>query len=117
MRIFWFALGVVALALGLIGIPLPLLPTVPFLILAAFAFGKSSNRVEAWLLDHPKLGPPIKDWRATGSIKRRVKWLATASIVVTFGLSLILGVPVHVLGIQVLTLGAVLLFIWSRPEG
>jgi len=116
MRIIWFVVGCLAVALGVIGILLPLLPTVPFLLLAAFAFGKSSKRLETWLLTHPKLGPPIHDWRANGAIRRRVKWMATLSIVATFGLSLVFGVPVHVLGIQVVTLTAVMLFIWSRPE-
>lgn len=117
MRVFWFAIGALALVLGVIGIALPLLPTVPFLLLAAFCFGKSSKRVESWLLDHPRLGPPIHDWRANGAIRRRVKWIATASIVATFGLSLWLGLPSHVLIIQAITLSAVMLFIWSRPEG
>ncbi len=117
MRVFWFAVGTLALILGIIGIVLPLLPTVPFLLLAAFSFGKSSKRVEAWLLDHPRLGPPIHDWRANGAIRRRVKWIASASIAATFGLSIWLGVPSHVLIIQAVTLSAVMLFIWSRPEG
>lgn len=116
MRIIWFVIGCIAVALGVVGIALPLLPTVPFLLLAAFAFGKSSKKLEAWLLNHPKLGPPIHDWRADGAIRRRVKWLATVSIAATFGLSLILGVPGYVLGIQVVTLTAVMVFIWSRPE-
>ena len=116
MRVFWFTVGCIAVALGMIGIALPLLPTVPFLLLAAFAFGKSSKRLEVWLLNHPKLGPPIHDWRANGAIRRRVKWLATASIAATFALSLIFGAPGYVLGIQAGALSLVLLFIWTRPE-
>jgi len=117
VRVIWFAIGGLALVLGVIGIALPLLPTVPFLLLAAFCFGKSSNQVEAWLLSHPRLGPPIQDWRRNGAIRRRVKWIATASIAATFGLSLWMGVPGYVLIIQAITLSAVMLFIWTRPEG
>lgn len=116
MRVIWFTLGCLALLLGVVGIPLPLLPTVPFLLLAAFAFGKSSKRVEAWLLNHPRLGPPIHDWRARGAIARRVKWLATASIVAAFSLAAIFGAPLYVLGIQIVVLSCVMAFIWSRPE-
>ena len=116
MRIFWFGLGVLAVALGVIGIALPLVPTVPFLLLAAFSFGKSSKRLEAWLLAHPRLGPPIHDWRANGAIRRNVKWLATASVAGTFAISLVLQLPIHVLIIQAATLSAVLVFIWSRPD-
>jgi len=69
------------------------------------------------LLSHPRLGPPIQDWRRNGAIRRRVKWIATASIAATFGLSLWMGVPGYVLIIQAITLSAVMLFIWTRPEG
>ncbi len=116
MRIIWLCVGFLAVGLGVVGVLLPLLPTVPFLLLAAFAFGKSSKRFESWLLNHPRLGPPIHDWRANGAIRRRVKWLATLSIVLTFALSLALGAPMRVLAIQVVVLSAVMLFIWSRPE-
>jgi len=116
MRIIWFVIGCLAVGLGVVGIVLPLLPTVPFLLLAAYSFGRSSKRLEIWLLSHPRLGPPIHDWRANGAIRRKVKWLATVSIGLTFGLSLIFGVPAHVLGIQAVVLSAVMGFIWSRPE-
>ncbi|WP_300974880.1 YbaN family protein [Sphingomonas sp. LHG3406-1] len=73
MRILYLALGFVALALGFIGLFLPLLPTVPFVILAAFLFSKGSKRLEARLVGHPRFGPAIRAWRANGSISRRGK--------------------------------------------
>ncbi len=117
MRVFWFSLGVLSLVLGVIGVFLPLLPTVPFLLLAAFGFARSSTRVHDWLIDHPSLGPPIRDWRANGAIRRKVKWLASASIVAAFVLSLALGAAWWVLALQAAALACVSVFIWTRPEG
>ncbi len=117
MRVLWFTLGATALLLGLIGIALPGLPTVPFLLLAAFGFARSSPRTHDWLVTHPRLGPPIQDWRANGAIRRRVKWLATASIAAAFAISLILGLPLWALALQAVALACVSVFIWTRPEG
>jgi uncharacterized protein len=59
----WRALAVVCVALGLVGMFLPVLPTVPFLLVAAWAAGKGWPRLETWLLDHPRFGPTIRRWR------------------------------------------------------
>nr|WP_244867410.1 YbaN family protein [Vannielia litorea] len=101
---------------GAIGIFLPLLPTVPLVLLAAFCFARSSERLHDWLLAHPTFGPMIVDWRRSGAIHRRAKWAATGSVAVVFGLSVALALPPHVLLIQAITLGCVMLFIWTRPE-
>lgn len=116
MRVFWLLVGFLSLGLGFAGIALPLLPTVPFLLLAAFSFARSSERFHRWLIEHPRLGPPIADWRASGAIRRRGKWMATLSVAAAFGLSVLLGLPLWVLGVQALALGCVLVFIWTRPE-
>ena len=116
MRIFWLGLGWLSVGLGAIGAVLPLLPTVPFLLLAAFCFARSSERFHNWLITHPTFGPPIADWRKSGAIRRRVKWLATASILVSFAIPLALGARVEIVLIQAAALAAVSLFIWSRPE-
>lgn len=116
MRWIWFILGLLSLGLGLLGALLPLLPTVPLLLLATFFFARSSERLHDWLITHPTLGPPIQDWQSTGSISRTGKKLATLSIVAAFALSLILGVKPWVLGVQAVVLSLVMLFIWTRPE-
>lgn len=115
MRVLWLMGGATSLALGVAGIALPLLPTVPFLLLAAFCFARSSERLHDWLVSHPTFGPPIDDWRRSGAISRRGKWAATVSIAAAFLLSLALGVGAKILLIQAVTLGCVLLFIWTRP--
>ena len=117
MRSLWLIAGGLALALGTVGIFLPLLPTVPFLLLAAFCFARGSERLHHWLLSHPVFGPPIENWRDRGAIGRRAKWAATLSILVAFALAVLFGAPARALIIQVIVLTAVTVFIWTRPEG
>ena len=109
-------LGFIFLALGIIGIVLPLLPTTPFLLLSAFCFARSSEKLHAWLLCHPSFGPAIIDWRENGSISKRNKTYAVVTILITFLLSVILEVPLVVILIQMTVLSIVSLFILTRPQ-
>ena len=77
-RLLWGAAGVLALAAGIVGFFLPLLPTTPFVLLAAFCFSRGSARLEAWLLAHPRWGPLIRDWRVRHAMPLRAKQLAWA---------------------------------------
>ena len=74
------ALGLAAAALGLAGAALPILPTTPFLLVAAWAFARSSPRLEAWLRDHPRLGPPLRAWEERHAIPRPAKAVAAVSL-------------------------------------
>lgn len=116
MRIVWLISGLICLTFGIIGAFLPLLPTVPLLLLSAFFFSKSSERLHGWLLGHRYLGPPIQDWERNGAISRRGKILASISIIAVFSLSVFLRLEVYLLVIQGVTLSAVSIFIWTRPE-
>lgn len=116
MRVLWACLGILALMFGVIGIALPLLPTVPFLLLAAFFFARSSERLHKWLITHPRFGPPIEDWNRSGAISRRAKLLATVSVAAAFTLSVAMGLRPMILMIQAATLCCVLIFIWTRPD-
>ena len=115
-RVIWFSFGILALVLGAIGVVLPLLPTTPFVILAAFAFGKSSATFESWLLSSPTFGPIIADWRASGAIAPRFKMLAIGMMGALFMLSLAMDVSGRILGIQLVCLGAAAAFILTRPN-
>jgi uncharacterized membrane protein YbaN (DUF454 family) len=84
MRIVYFGLGWVMVTLGIIGLILPLMPGAVFLIAAAWCFARSSPRLEAWLLDHPKFGKPLRDWRATGTIPRSGKAMACVGMAMGF---------------------------------
>lgn len=115
-RTFWLIAGLLSFALGFVGIFLPLLPTAPLMLLAAYCFARSSERLHGWLLGHPRFGPPISDWTERGAISKPAKWLATASIAVTFAISIAIGLGPLILGIQAVALLGVSLFIWSRPN-
>jgi uncharacterized membrane protein YbaN (DUF454 family) len=73
LRTLLFGVGVLATALGVLGIFLPLLPTVPFLLLAVACFARSSPRCYAWLLDHPRLGPLVSDYLDSSGMPLRAK--------------------------------------------
>jgi len=116
-RTFWLLLGLAATAFGIAGVVLPLLPTTPFLLLAAFAFARSSPRLHNWLVTHPHFGPPIENWRLYGGIDRKSKVLAMVVIVATFAGSWLFGVTGWILVIQAIVLCAVSVFILTRPNG
>ena len=116
MRIIWIIGGLASLGLGILGIPLPLLPTVPFLLLAAFCFSRSSDQLHGWLLAHPTLGPPIHNWRQSGSISRSAKITSTAMIAASLGVALYWQISLIIVLVQMTTLVGVSYFIWSRPE-
>ncbi|NDR57527.1 YbaN family protein [Aliiruegeria sabulilitoris] len=117
MKVLWLLAGGTSLALGILGAFLPLLPTVPFILLAAFCFSRSSQRLHDWLLDHALFGPTIADWRENGAISRRSKTLATISIILVLCLSIGIGFALWIVVVQAVILSAVLLFIWTRPTG
>ncbi|WP_171208440.1 MULTISPECIES: YbaN family protein [unclassified Ruegeria] len=117
MHYLWAALGLFCVALAMIGVVLPLLPTVPFLLLAAFFFARSSTRLHTWLITHKTFGPMIVDWQQSGAIRPAAKKAATLSVAAVFGFSVLLSVPTHVLVIQAITLAGVMIFIWTRPSG
>jgi hypothetical protein len=85
-RVTFLAAGWVMVALGIIGIFLPVMPTTVFLIGAAWFFARSSPRFEAWLLGHPVLGPSVRGWRESGAIGARAKALATTSMAAGYAL-------------------------------
>lgn len=117
MRVLWTGLGWGAVGLGSIGAVLPLLPTVPFLLLAAFCFARGSDRFHSWLMNHPKFGPPIHDWQQHGAIRPRAKIAGVIAILASLLIPLIAGAEDWVLMIQIPVLACVLIFILSRPSG
>lgn len=115
-RLVWGILGGLSFGLALVGVLVPLLPTVPFLLLAAFFFARSSERLHHWLLTHPKFGASIQDWNDRGAISKRAKIAATVSILASIALTFAIGVDAKVLFIQAAVLVTVSLFIWTRPS-
>lgn len=109
--------GWVALGLGVAGIFLPVLPTTPFVLLAAWCFSRSSEQLHRWLLDHPRFGPLIRDWEAHRVIRLRAKILATAVILPLIGYTLLVsGAPVWSKALTAVLALFGLTFVWTRPS-
>ncbi|MEO8299296.1 MAG: YbaN family protein [Burkholderiales bacterium] len=112
-RWLWLLAGGLSLLLGVIGIFLPLLPTTPFVLLAAACFSRGSERCERWLLDHPRLGPMVHDWRAHRAVPLRAKQLA--SVMMALGsLSAWLALP-RLRWLPALCCVAVAVWLWRLP--
>jgi uncharacterized membrane protein YbaN (DUF454 family) len=73
-------LGFLFLGFAGIGVVVPGMPVTIFCILALWAFKKSSPKMEAWLLNHKVVGPTLRDWEETKSIKARTKWIAVSTL-------------------------------------
>jgi uncharacterized membrane protein YbaN (DUF454 family) len=94
MTRFWhLAVGHLSIVLAILGIFLPLLPTTPFLLLAAGCYARGSVRFYNWLLNHPTFGPIICNWREHRSVAARHKIMAIAVIVLSIGSSVVFFVP------------------------
>jgi uncharacterized membrane protein YbaN (DUF454 family) len=113
-RALWLAAGWSALALGAIGIVLPLLPTVPFVILAAYCFSRGSKHVEQWLLNHPRLGPIVKDWREHHAVPLRAKHLATVMMAISCAGTWFFAPP-RFAWIPTVVCAAVAIWLWRLP--
>ena len=87
-RIVYFLIGCLFVGLGFVGTFLPLLPTVPFLLLALWCFARSSKRFHDWLYHHPRFGPPLQDWDQHGVIPVRAKILSTAMMAISMAIML-----------------------------
>lgn len=117
MKALWITLGILCLILGFIGVFLPLLPTTPFALLAAFCFSKGSDDLHEWLLSTKMFGPLIKDWEDYGVIRLKVKKLSSAMIALLFGYALIfVKVGLWIKLFVSLSGVLVLAFIWTRPS-
>ena len=114
MRWGWWLLAWTSLGVGLAGAVLPVLPTVPFILLAAYAAARGSPRLHRRLLADPRFGPAIRDWRAHGAVSRRAKWLASASMAASALLLVALAPRASPFGITFMALVA--LWLWRRPE-
>ena len=116
-KLGYFIVGWISLALGVLGIVLPLLPTTPFVLLSAFCFSKSSKRFHSWLLNHKVFGPLVKDWQRHGVIQLKAKILATVSMLAMVSLSLyFVSIPAIYVFVILLMISGVLVFIWTRPS-
>lgn len=112
----WLCLAYVSLALGIIGIFLPVMPTSPFVIVAAFAAARSSKRMHFRLLRDKRFGRMIRDWYRHGAINRSAKWLATIAMSVSAA-GMVWFSPNPWLPLIVISIMLVVdIWLWMRPE-
>lgn len=117
LRPLLFILGWLSVILGFIGALLPIMPTTPFLILAAYLFSKSSPRFHAWLLSLPKFGPVIQEWESKKVIRKDVKLTAIALLSVSMmGTLIFVNVNWKVKSILIVIWLSVSLFIYTRKS-
>lgn len=117
MRSVYLALGLVFVALGFVGAFLPVLPTTPFLIVAAACFARSSSRLENWLLHHPRQRPTLRAWRERGAIPRKAKAMSLIGTMVGFAAFWLATSPELGLALAVAVLMVPgIVYVLSRPS-
>ncbi len=113
---FWRLLACVSLLFGLIGVVLPGLPTVPFLLVSAWSAGKGWPRLEIWLLAHPSFGPPLQRWRDHGAVPRKAKYMASVMMSLSIVMLLLSAAPFWLKLVLPVFLCVVAVWLWRRPE-
>lgn len=112
----WRMLAYGCIGLGAAGLVLPLLPTTPFLLVAAWAAPKASPRLARWLWQHPRLGPMLVAWQRQRAIPRRAKRLAPILLALSWLMLWLSGMPGHVLGGTAAIFCCVTAFVLTRPD-
>lgn len=116
LRVTLILCGWISMTLAIFALMVPLIPSIPFLIVASICFGKSSPRFHHWLHNHKHFGPILDDWQNHGVISPKAKWFATVCIgvsMVTTGF--VFQVRIWVWALVNFCLGSMLLYIWTRP--
>lgn len=116
LRWAWWLLAYVSLGLGIVGIAVPGLPTVPFVLLSAFAASRGSQRLHAWLLAHRQFGPMIRDWQAHGAVSRRAKRLAVSMMAVCAAIMFLTSPKWWMAASGTAIMAVVAVWLWRRPE-
>lgn len=116
MNIIWYAIGIITLGLAVIGIALPVMPTVPFLLVAAWAFARSSPRLRQKILDHEVYGPHVRAWQERGAISKIAKLWAVAAMVCGIATAIWLGLPTWLIVMQVTICSMIGLYVVTRPD-
>jgi len=117
-RVIFLALGLLATALGFVGLFVPLMPTTVFLIIAVACFARSSDRLQHWLVTHPRFGPPIEAWNAHGAISPIAKIFAAAGM--ASGILMfwwVLRPPAIWLAAATAVISACAAYVLTRPSG
>jgi len=117
----WWLLAYASLGLGIVGVFVPGLPTTVFVLVAAWAAARGSERLHRWLLAHPRFGPAIVAWQRHRAVPRRAKWAATWAMLACAAvlLAVMAAVPSHrgwMVALPVACMAVVGAWLWCRPE-
>ncbi|MCL1139833.1 YbaN family protein [Shewanella pneumatophori] len=115
-RGFFLIIGLCSLGLGILGIVLPLLPTVPFILLAAYCFARSSERLYQWLMRHPWFADALRDWQAKGAIRKSLKKKAYIVSGLSFSVSIVIVPLIWVKLLLVCLCAGLFFYLRSIPE-
>lgn len=115
-RALWLGLAAISLALGVIGIVLPVVPTTPFILLAAFAAARGSRRLHDWMRNHPRFGSMLRDWERSGAVSRRAKYFATVTMLGSVVFMFVFSPHWWVAAIAAAIMLIVAIWLWMRPE-
>ena len=102
IRGLWLSAGILCMIVGLIGVVVPGLPTTPFMLLAAACFARSSQELYDWILDNPMFGKHVRRFRDGGGVSKRVKTIATTTIVVFVMFAVTFGIPKEMVTVKVI---------------
>jgi len=117
MRVVYLGLGWLLVTIGVVGVFLPVLPTTPFLILAVACFARSSPRLETWLLEHPRFGGPLRDWRERRAIPRKAKIAAVVMMTISYAIFWFVTSPPPLrAAIVAMVMLAPAIYVVTRPE-
>lgn len=109
-------IGTISIVLGIIGILLPIMPTAPFVLLAAACYARSSRKFYRWVMTNPHFGQYVRDWRAGLGIPLRAKIVSTLMIAVSFGTSIVFFVPYDWVKVVMIAIAlSVMLYLWQLP--
>ena len=114
--LLWRLLAAVSIALAVVGIVLPILPTVPFVLVAAWAASRGWPALEKRLLAHPRYGPLIVRWRESGAVPRPAKWFATLGMSASSVLLVLSQAPRWLQLLGVVLMLSIAIWLWRRPE-
>lgn len=117
----WWLLAYASLGMGIVGVFVPGLPTTVFILIAAYAASRGSERLHRYLMTHPRFGPAIHDWQRSGAVSRRGKWTATWAMLFCAAvlLAVMLWVGAHrwwMAALPIACMTAVATWLWRRPE-
>ena len=115
-RLLWWLLAYASLGLGIVGIVVPGLPTVPFVLLSAFAAARGSRRLHAWLLADRRCGPMIRDWEREGAVSLRAKRLAIGMMALCALVMFLTAPKWWMAAIGTAIMAVVAAWLWRRPE-